>query len=97
MSRKPTNSIVPLNPELEKILRSLKKVRKHLEMTENSGNHPRLVNPNPNWDDVRVEQGLDNGRPRSWRSISNGLLLDEADHINASVNGSITKLDVEAV
>lgn len=78
------NSIVPLNPEIEKSLRWLRKIKRRLDMGDNSNTESRLVNPNPHLGNMQVDQDHGNGQPRQRRSIREASQSNE--HFEAQLH-----------
>ena len=82
MPRRPLEPIVPLDLDLDKTLRSLRKSRKNLDM-ENSGNNRRLDNQVR--EEVRQNHGLNNGKPRPRRSIREASQSNEQYEVQRNV------------
>ena len=82
MPRRSKEPIVPLDPKLEKTLRSVKKCRKEINI-ENSGNNRRLDNQER--EEVRQNQGLDNGRLKPRRSIREASQSNEQYEVQRNV------------
>ena len=82
MPRRPLEPIVPLDLELDKTLRSIRKSRKEINM-ENSGNNRRLDDQER--EEIRQNQVLDNGRPRMRRSIREASQSNEQYEVQRNV------------
>ena len=94
MPRKPIEPLVPLDLDLNKTLRSIKK-NKRVENMENSSNNRRLDNKER--EEVRQNQGLDNGRPRPRRSIREASQSNEQYEVQRNVFPQIqTDFEIKA-
>ena len=82
MPRKPIEPLVPLDPDLNKTLRSIKK-NKRVEQMKNSGNNCRLENQEH--EEVRQNHGLNNGQPRPRRSIREASKSNEQYEVQRNV------------
>ena len=82
MHRKPLEPLVPLDPDLNKTLRSIKK-NKRVEQMKNLGNNRRLNNQER--DEVRQNHSLNNGQPRPRRSIREASQSNEQFEVRRSM------------
>ena len=82
MPRRPLERLVPLDPDLNKTLRSIKK-NKRVEQMENSGNNRRLDNQER--EEVCQNHGLNNGQPRPRRSIKEASQSNEQYEVQQNV------------